>query len=152
MNLWKIQKVRVAAKVLMRGRRIMNGSFFVVSPEYPVPNSVLLLNLLNESHDYVPVERMKRVALLNKYQIIFVKLPAEKTSEEPSGIPRKRIQVLLPTGQELKGTISVDLPEENRRVLDFMNLRAPFFLLRDRKELYIVNRSMIQEVHPLEAG
>ena len=128
----------------------MRGWFFVVPPVYHVPNSRLLLQLLNESHDYIPLERTKKILLLNKNQIVYVRMDKEKAEDRDPGILQKEVRVTLPTQQELSGTVAVDLPEERRRVLDFLNLNAAFFLLDTRREVYLINKTLIQDVVPLD--
>ncbi|HJZ13175.1 MAG TPA: hypothetical protein VJ521_13555 [Acidobacteriota bacterium] len=150
MEALKVEKLKLQAQVAIRGRKILRGSFFVVPSGYPIPHSRLLLQLLNESHGFVPLQRASKILLVNKDQIVYVKLEREKTEVE-AGLLQRKVQVTLTIQQELLGTVTIDLPEERRRVLDFLNLKSPFFLLEDKKDVYLVNKNMIQDVMPVES-
>ena len=143
---YKVQKIKMGVQVLIRGKKVQRGSFFVVSPGYSVPDADLLLTLMNEPDDFVPMEQGKKIMLLSKTQIAYLKLSAG--SYNPTAGVVRKIRVVLPSKPELAGTIWIHLPEERQRALDFLNLKNPFFLMQSKKDLYIINKWMVQGVLP----
>ncbi|PWT91237.1 MAG: hypothetical protein C5B54_05660 [Acidobacteria bacterium] len=146
----KVEKIRIGAEVAIRGKRPMKGFFFVVPTSYPVPDADVLLRLLNEFDSYMPFERAKKIFLINKNQISYLKLPRNAATRDWEGEPKRKIRILLSTGQEIAGTISVDLPVERQRVLDFLNLNTLFFLMKCPKEVYLVNKQHLHGVSPMD--
>lgn len=142
---YRVQKVKIGAQVQIRGRKAQRGSFFIVPPGYAVPDAELLLTLMNEPDDFVPMEQGKKILLLSKLQIVYLKLSAG--SYNPVGVVRK-VRVVLASKPELSGTVSIHLPEERQRALDLLNLKTPFFLMQSGKDLYIINKCMVQGVLP----
>jgi hypothetical protein len=56
------------------------------------------------------------------------------------------IEVLLESGQSLRGLISYVLPPERCRVVDYLNEAAPFFALLEGGGTALVNKRHVRRV------
>lgn len=83
--------------------------------------------------------------ILNKHHVMVMTVQAEAEIEkETMGVQRA---VVVQCGAlRLDGTVSVELPEEHSRTLDWANAPEPFLVLRNAEGLHIVQKDCISSI------
>ena len=51
-------------------------------------------------------------------------------------------------GEQLGGTVTIEMPEGRNRLFDFINAMEGFFLLQNQEAHYLVNVSQIRDISP----
>ena len=51
-------------------------------------------------------------------------------------------------GEQLSGTLTIEMPEGRNRLFDFLNAMNGFFLLQNQEAFYMVNVAQIRDVTP----
>ena len=85
----------------------------------------------------------------NKRTITHVRF--EPPKEEPEFCPlgnTEEIDIKFVGGEQLSGTILIEMPEGKSRLFDFVNATDDFFLLTNQEAHYLVNVDQIRDVSP----
>jgi hypothetical protein len=86
--------------------------------------------------------------ILNKHEVLILTVDAPAQEDEdalPPGTPLRHVVVEC-RGRAIEGLIAIDMPENQRRVLDSMNLAEPFLTVRDGLRHHLIRKARITRV------
>lgn len=115
-----------------------------------------LTDLLARPKQFVPfLDHEGRPVLIRRDAISWIKVTEPERVEwlfyeMRAGVPKERVRVVFPDGDELTGDLFAIAPEGKRRVSDLMNEAPGFFHLEAPDGLYLVNRNRVTAVHMVE--
>jgi hypothetical protein len=154
MDLYRIPRREVPARILLDDGRTLDGSVFTTD-SVPGGRPEDVLHLLNDaSEDFVPLVCGQDSFLLNKAGIIWVQLTGSSASEVgdvEAGRPAP-VRLTLAGGLSLVGTLSIVMPPERSRVIDYMNAAGRFVPLFGDGFVTLVRRSFVVSVRSAEAA
>jgi len=155
MELYRIPRRQVQARILLDDGRTLDGTVFTTD-SVPGGRPEDVLHLLNDpTEDFVPLVCGDDSFLLNKTGIIWVQLTGETAAEvaeqSESGRPAP-VRFTLAGGLSLVGTLSIVMPPERARVIDYMNAAGRFLPLFGDGTVTLVRRSFVVSVRSAEAA
>jgi hypothetical protein len=86
--------------------------------------------------------------VINKREILVLTVAAESCSgdiEDGAEVPTQHVAVEA-EAQRLVGTIAIDMPDNQRRILDYLNKTEPFLTLRDGDRHHLVQKERITRI------
>jgi hypothetical protein len=87
--------------------------------------------------------------LLNKHEVLALTVPRDADHfEEEAGdqeLPRRRVVVEC-GDRRLTGSLVIDMPATNSRVLDYLNRQEPFLTLHDGDRHHLVRKARVTRV------
>lgn len=145
---------RVRAEVLLAEQVRMEGELHLQprvglhdGPETPV-------EMLNRPDPFFPITLPGgQIAFAAKSQVAVVVCATDVglTDPERAGAAKTiALEVTLAGGAELRGLATLELPPTRARALDFVNAAGLFFTLRGDSATWIVNRTYVRMVRPLD--
>jgi hypothetical protein len=143
-----INKRRRSAVVHWSDDRFTEGSFFLQDYADVHTGRELILDVLNSSTDFLPLEEANknRVSLVNKRRIRWVELKERDLLEEIMLPQEKPVEVEMLGGNLFRGRFLVEMPPERSRLSDHLNLTPQFiYLLQEDRDL-ILNKSYLLSV------
>lgn len=149
MELYRIPRREVPARILLDDGRTLDGKVFTTD-SVPGGRPEDVLHLLNDaSEDFVPLVCGSDSFLLNKAGIIWVQLTGANADEvaehAESGRPAP-VRLTLAGGLSLVGTLSIVMPPERARVIDYLNAAGRFVPLFGDGSVTLVRRSFVVSV------
>ena len=112
------------------------------------PLSETVSSYLEESDPFLSLLNPKTAVpeIINKDQILFLKLPAEK-SEDAMSINVKpvihSVEVKLHDGSSLKGKLEYFMPPQASRIIDYVGAEQRFIRIHAKSALLLVNKRHI---------
>ena len=127
------------------------GKVFLPASKSTHAGPMLVADWMNEPDSFFPFksDTLESPIILNKRDLLALTVPAPQQPEvEPGDGPvLEHRQVALECGaMRLQGKVMLDMPAENRRVLDFLNRSEPFLSLIDGDRQHLVRRTAITRV------
>ena len=111
-------------------------------------------DILNEPEPFFPLlTETGETLLIPKARVLEVcgDIPSQRLTARGTGAPGVMIAVTLVGGTVRTGAVFLDMPGPAPRPLDFLNrLPERFFALHDTDEVRLINRDLIERVHPLD--
>ena len=155
MELYRIPRRQVQARILLDDGRTLDGTVFTTD-SVPGGRPEDVLHLLNDStEDFVPLVCGDDSFLLNKAGIIWVQLTgatAAEVAEQSESGRAAPVRLTLAGGLSLVGTLSIVMPPERARVIDYMNAAGRFLPLFGDGQVTLVRRSFVVSVRSAEAA
>ncbi|HJQ97717.1 MAG TPA: hypothetical protein VJ826_05340 [Candidatus Polarisedimenticolaceae bacterium] len=155
MELYRIPRRQVQARILLDDGRTLDGTVFTTD-SVPGGRPEDVLHLLNDpTEDFVPLVCGDDSFLLNKAGIIWVQLTGATAEEVAEGSESGRaapVRMTLAGGLSLVGTLSIVMPPERARVIDYMNAAGRFLPLFGDGTVTLVRRSFVVSVRSSEAA
>lgn len=154
MSHFRIEKTRVPVSVTLVGGAAIAGEIFVQrytplrsGPERPQ-------DLLNSAEPFFPLaETSGETVMIAKDLVREVAVPggeAESASLVP-GLEPAIAEVMLVDGTQHTGSLFLDVPIEQPRLLDFLNyFQHRFLTMHTTDGLVLVNRRLVARVRPLD--
>lgn len=145
----RVPKRRAQVEVLMPGGAARQVTVFLseFAPRHNGPER--LSDLLNASEDFVPALDVSTdtIVFLNRHGIAAARVAHEwELGEEAASGEQHEVEITLVDGTALRGTVTVILPPEHARLLDFLNDAQPFVRLAERDKVALVNKRHIARV------
>ena len=127
------------------------GNVFLPPSKSSQSGPMLAEEWMNEPEAFFPFlsEAHDSPIILNKKELLVLTLPApEEPEAEPGDAPvLEHRQVAVECGEmRVQGRVTLDMPAENRRVLDYLNRSEPFLSLIDGDRQHLVRREAITRV------
>ncbi len=146
----RIPTVALNAEVECADGRRFTGRIFMpaASPRHPGPTRPE--EWMNEAAAFFPFlpDDAASPMLLNKREILVVSVPASADDGDlPEGAdnPVRRV-ALEAEKRRIEGRLVIDMPENQLRVLDYLNRREAFVTLRDGALHHLVQKERITRV------
>lgn len=86
--------------------------------------------------------------ILNKHEVLILTVAAPAEEEEdalPPGTLLRRVLVEC-RGRVIEGRVAIDMPENQRRVVDCLNFPEPFLTVRDGARHHLVRKARITRI------
>lgn len=146
MEIYRIPRREMSVRILLDDGRSIDGSLFT-SDTGPGGRPMDLLHHLNDpSEEFVPLSSGADRFLLNKAGIIWAQASGEaarEIAEESLGGHRVPVRLSLAGGVSLVGTLSIVMPPERSRVLDYLNSAGRFVPLFGEGTVTLVQRGFV---------
>jgi hypothetical protein len=109
-----------------------------------------LLDLMKEPGDFFPFRSdAGAFCVANKQTITHIRFdPPKETSAYESLGDREKADIQFVGGEQLSGTVTIEMPEGRNRLFDFLNAIKGYFLLHNQEAFYLVNIKQIRSVNP----
>lgn len=137
----------VRAEILLVDGKRLKGEIFIPASTSSYAGSRGVEDWIEELEEFFPfhTEGAARPALYAKEAIVALTTQAPAGEEPPADASLHHV-VLECNGSRHEGTLAVDLPAHQRRVLDCMNHHERFVCLRDGSRLQLVRKRAIVRV------
>jgi hypothetical protein len=145
----RVPKRRAQVEVLMPGGAARQVTVFLSEFASRHNGPERLSDLLNAEEDFIPAvdATTDTVVFLNRHGIAAARIAREWeiSRDEPPG-EQHELEIALVDGTTLRGAVTVVLPPEHARLLDFLNDAQPFVRLAEREKVALVNKRHIARV------
>jgi hypothetical protein len=136
----RVPTVAVPAEVLCADGRRLTGTVFVPAAASHHDGPTRPEEWINDGRAFFALlpEGETTPMILNKVQLVTVTVPIWPDSDFHADVLR---QVEIEAGgQSIVGTLHVDMPENQQRVLDYLNLAPAFVALYAGSRLHLVHK------------
>jgi hypothetical protein len=146
----RVPTVALPAEVVTVDGRTATGRIFVPASAHNHDGAMRAEEWMNEAGSFFPflADDAEGPVLLNRHEVLVLTVPAHADAGgvlEGSG-PHEAEVVVDCRGRRLSGTVVIDMPEEHRRVLDYLNRPGRFLTLRDGARHHLVQKDRITRV------
>jgi hypothetical protein len=152
MTAW-LTTTRVRADVLLVGRRTITGDIHLQPHAKHHAGGETAIDFMNRGERFFPVIlEGEQPLFVARSQVMYLRLPALPPIEDPdraSAARRLGLEVELCDGTTLEGLVSLELPPDRTRALDFLNLLPRYFAILTPDAIRIINRDYVRAVSPL---
>jgi hypothetical protein len=150
MSVYRVEKSELSVVVFQADGSIMKGVVFLSATAYSHMGKQTLLDLLKEPGDFFPFRsEAGDFCVTNKQTITHIRFePPEQEEQYQSLGDREDVQIKFVGGEQLGGTVTIEMPEGRNRLLDFINAMKGFFLLQTQEAHYLVNVSQVRDINP----
>ncbi len=150
MSIYRVEKAELPVVVFQADGSIMKGVVFLSATAYNHTGKQTLLDLLKEPGDFFPFRsEAGDFCVTNKQTITHIRfVPPEQEKEYQSLGDREDVEIKFVGGEQLGGTVTIEMPEGRNRLLDFINAMKGFFLLQTQEAHYLVNVSQVRDINP----
>lgn len=150
MSIYRVDKSELPVVLFQADGSVMKGVVFLSACAYNHIGQQTLADLLREKGDFFPFRSESQVfCVTNKTTITHIRYEQVTIEQEfaPLGNPVE-VQVNFAGGEQLRGTVIIEMPEGRNRLFDFVNLMSGFFPLRSGDANYLVNVAQIRDISP----
>lgn len=146
----RVPTIALPAEVLDADGRTIRGRIFVPAAAHTHEGAMRAEEWMNEPGEFFPFlpDDSREPVLLNRHEILVVTVPAHADAGgalEGTPLPERKV-VIECGGRLLGGTLIIDMPEEQSRVLDYLNRPGRFVTLRDGARHHLVQKNRITRV------
>jgi hypothetical protein len=153
-NEYRIEKDRHPVTLTLLGGEAIIGAMFVQGHARHRSAREDPGDILNEPEPFFPlVTESGETLLIPKARVleVFGDIPSQRLAPRGTGGPGVTIAVTLVGGMVRTGAVFLDMPGPAPRPLDFLNhLHDRFFALHETDGVRLINRDLIDRVHPLD--
>lgn len=150
MSVYRVEKTELPVVIFQADGSVMKGVVFLSATAYSHMGQQTLLDLLKEPGDFFPFRsEAGAFCIANKTTITHIRFdpPTEASTYESLG-DRVDVDIKFVGGEQLTGTLTIEMPEGRNRLFDFVNAMKGFFLLQNQEAFYLVNVAQIRDVNP----
>ena len=150
MSVYRVEKSELPVVVFQADGSIMKGVVFLSAAAYSHKGQQTLLDLLKDPGNFFPFRsETEKFCVTNKQTITHVRFePPEQEEEYQSLGDREDVEIKFVGGEQLRGTLVIEMPEGRNRLFDFINAMQGFFLLQNEEAHYMVNVSQVRDISP----
>ena len=154
MSEYRVEKVRADAELTLTTGARVNGCFFLWASSQTHAGPERVGDLLNEQPGFFPFElESGETALYNREHVVIVRLPSSLSEArlEPGYEVAKRrlVSMLLTTGDQIVGTVSVFQPSGRDRLSDYARNGDTFRYIETKAHTLIVNSAHLVELREI---
>ena len=151
MSIYRVDKSEQPVVLFQADGSVMSGVVFLSACAYGHIGRQTLADLLREKGNFFPFRsEAGAFCVTNKATITHIRY--EQTGIEPEyvalGNPVE-VQINFAGGEQLRGTIVIEMPEGRTRLFDFINSMSGFFPMNNGDTHYLVNVAQIRDISPL---
>src|SRR5262245_32706630 len=154
-EIYKVPRRELDVRILLDDGRTLDGALFASQTDSRGGPEDALHFLNTNSEDFVPLMCGKDSFLLNKAGIIWVQLAGEGSGEIVTGHHIGRpvpVRLSLAGGLSVVGTLSIVMPPERNRVVDYMNAQGRFLPLFGDGVTTLVQRGFVVSVRSADGN
>jgi len=150
MSVYRVEKTELPVVIFQADGSVMKGVVFLSATAYSHMGQQTLLDLLKEPGDFFPFRsEAGAFCIANKTTITHIRFdPPDEASAYESLGDRVDVDIKFVGGEQLSGTLTIEMPEGRNRLFDFVNAMKGFFLLQNQDAFYLVNVAQIRDVNP----
>ncbi len=152
MHEYRIEKDRCSVTLSLASGETITGAMFVQHAEEGDPRRESAHDVLNGPERFFPIEtETGQMLLIAKDRVVeaLTALPANGDELRRASARSAVLDIVLPSGDVRSGTVLLELPAGQPRLLDFLNrLSDRFLVLYAAEGTRLVNRALIERVHP----
>jgi len=155
MEIYRIPRHETSARILLDDGRTLDGTLFTADAGPGGQPEGLLHHMNDASEEFVPLVCGADSFLMNKAGIVWAQTTGEAAQEivaESGGGRMVPVRLSLTGGISLVGTLSVVMPPERSRVLDYLNAAQRFIPLFGEGTVTLVQRGFIVVVRAADDG
>jgi hypothetical protein len=154
MSEYRVEKVRADAELTLTTGARVTGCFFVWASSQTHEGPERVGDLLNEHEGFFPFELQSgETALYNREHVVIVQLRSSMSEArlEPGYEVAKRhlVSMLLSTGDQIVGTVSVFQPSGRDRLSDYARNGEVFRYIETKDRTLIVNSAHLVELREI---
>jgi len=152
-EIYRVPKRELDVRILLDDGRTLDGSLFAAMTGGSEGPEDALHFLNTNSEDFIPLVCGKDSFLLNKAGIIWVQVAGEEAREIAESNRTGRpvpVRLTLTGGLSAVGTLSIVMPPERNRVVDYMNAAGRFLPLFGDGVATLVQRGFVVSVRSAE--
>jgi hypothetical protein len=150
MSIYRVDKSEQPVVLFQADGSVMKGVVFLSACAYSHIGQQTLADLLREKGDFFPFRsEAGAFCVTNKTTITHLRYEQITTEPEyaPLGTPVE-VQINFAGGEQLRGTVIIEMPEGRNRLFDFVNSMSGFFPLRGDEAHYLVNVAQLRDISP----
>lgn len=150
MSIYRVDKSEQPVVLFQADGSVMQGVVFLSACAYSHIGRQTLADLLREKGDFFPFRsEAGAFCVTNKTTITHIRYE-RIASEQEYTLLGNPVEVLInfAGGEQLRGTIVIEMPEGRTRLFDFINSMSGFFPLQNGNMLYLVNVAQIRDISP----
>jgi len=151
MEEFRVPTTPIEAELQLVDGRVLRGAVFVPASAPNHPGSERLEEWLNEPALFFPFrpEGEKGADLIGKNSVLRLSVAANAALDERTTAPAERCPVALECdGGRFEGEMLLDMPDHQRRVLDYANQASAFVSLHHGDRVHMIQkRKIIRIVH-----
>jgi hypothetical protein len=150
MSIYRVEKSELAVVIFQADGSVMKGVVFLSPSAYSHTGKQTLLDLLKEQGNFFPFRsEAGSFTIANKQTITHIRVdPSTETPAYKSLGDREDVDIKFVGGEQLSGTVTIEMPEGRNRLFDFVNAMKGFFLLQTQDAYYLVNIAQVRDVNP----
>ena len=144
----KVPTHATAAEVVLSDKRTLIGRVFIPDSSSQHSGPMRPDEWLNQDRAFFPflADDSKSTVLLNKEQVAVLSIAAVSEDEAVlAEAPLRAVTVEIPD-RRIDGSVLMDMPQGQQRVLDQLNRPEPFLLLRAPDRWHLVRKSLVTRV------
>ena len=146
MELYRVPTRETTVRILLDDGRTLDGNLFTADAGPGGRPEDLLHHLNDAGSEFLPLVSGRDSVLLNKAGIVWVQLSgeaAEQIAADSDGGRRVPVRLSLTGGVSLVGMLSVVMPPERSRVLDYFNACGRFVPVFAEGAVTLVQRRFV---------
>lgn len=154
MSDFKVPTVQLPTIVHYQDGSVLLGTVYMPALSAVQAGPMLPLEWVNSPTDFFPFKQEESPAaiILNKSRVLALSVEDRPEHRDPSwetGAPRCRIAVEA-DGRRFEGDVVMDLPENRRRLVDFLNQAGTFVCLISVERQILIRKDRISKVTELQ--
>lgn len=145
----RVPTVPLTAEIRYFDERPLRGKIFIPARAYTHDGAMRPDEWINQATNFFPFlpDGARRAQLLNKRYVVVLTVENAAVEAEPLAEFGFAQRVHVECGTlTLEGVVSIEMPETQRRLLDFMNRPELFLTLRDGDRCHIVQKHRITSI------
>lgn len=147
----KLQTIKRQVEVVFEDGTRVEGSLFLSTASAHRWGKESIGELLNGDRKYLPMELTgEEVILLSKKAIVMAFSKEKEIEPIPPNAKRIPAEVILITGERLRGEVSNDLPMTYSRLSDYLNRSDAFFYIEVGARDCFVSNEYIRLIKPAD--
>ena len=150
MSIYRVDKSEQPVVLFQADGSVMKGVVFLSASAYSHIGQQTLADLMREKGDFFPFRsEAGAFCVTNKTTITHIRY--EQLAAEPEYVPLGTpigVLVNFAGGEQLRGTVVIEMPEGRNRLFDFVNSMSGFFPMQNGEAHYLVNVAQIRDISP----
>ncbi|MDT8420135.1 MAG: hypothetical protein RQ754_06855 [Desulfuromonadales bacterium] len=145
MSEFRIEKREEPVVIFMADGIVYEGALFLSPFAKHRTGGQTVAELLSEEQPFLPLKTTGGEFHLVKKSMIS-HLRYEEREQSDLELPERKVKITFLGGEELQGTVRIDMPAGKSRVQDFFNSGEKYFSMQSGGHDYLVNMNLIHGV------
>ncbi len=153
MHDFKVPTVQLATELHCLDGGVLKGHVYMAALSAVHAGPMLPQEWINSPPVFFPFRQEGGETLLvNKHQVLAMSVEAPAPGEEDTwdpGVPSRRTLVEA-GGKRFEGSVRIDMPENQQRLVDYLNRQEAFLCMFDAGNQLLVRKELISRVFEVE--